>query len=173
MCCGRVCAASIFAWSRGLLHRAKLDDNAKLRVFAEALEVVCIETIEAGFMTKDLAICVKGMAEWVTLSHTHTHSKPDYETRLIQTFLLFPSPPPLSTKRSDYLNTFEFLDKLSENLKTKMSNQPKLWWPHLPTLNTHTIDSRDYGPRPTLNQWRGTVCQNPTRASRRPRTLWT
>lgn len=53
--------ASIFAWTRGLLHRAKLDNNKKLNYFAEALEAVCIETIESGFMTKDLAICVKGM----------------------------------------------------------------------------------------------------------------
>jgi len=53
--------ASIFAWTRGLLHRAKLDNNKKLNDFAEALEAVCIETIESGFMTKDLAICVKGM----------------------------------------------------------------------------------------------------------------
>ena len=52
--------ASIFAWTRGLLHRAKLDNNQLLDVFANTLEQVCIETIEAGFMTKDLAICVKG-----------------------------------------------------------------------------------------------------------------
>lgn len=56
-------AASIFAWTRGLLHRAKLDSNTELRVFSEALEAVCIETIEAGFMTKDLAICIKGMTK--------------------------------------------------------------------------------------------------------------
>lgn len=56
-------SASIFAWTRGLLHRAKLDDNAKLRGFCEALEAVCIETIEAGHMTKDLAICVKGLSK--------------------------------------------------------------------------------------------------------------
>lgn len=55
--------ASIFAWSQGLLHRAKLDNNAELRVYAEALEAVCIETIEAGFMTKDLAICIKGLSK--------------------------------------------------------------------------------------------------------------
>jgi len=52
--------ASIFAWTRGLLHRAKLDNNNELRNFAQALEDVCIETIEAGFMTKDLALCIKG-----------------------------------------------------------------------------------------------------------------
>nr|XP_021486098.1 isocitrate dehydrogenase [NADP] cytoplasmic-like [Meriones unguiculatus] len=53
--------ASIFAWSRGLAHRAKLDDNAELSFFAKALEDVCVETIEAGFMTKDLAACIKGL----------------------------------------------------------------------------------------------------------------
>ncbi|CAG5865394.1 unnamed protein product [Menidia menidia] len=85
--------ASIFAWTRGLLHRAKLDNNQDLRVFSEALEAVCIETIEAGFMTKDLAICIKGLP---------------------------------NVKRADYLNTFEFLDKLAENLKIKLSSPPKL-----------------------------------------------
>lgn len=54
-------SASIFAWTRGLAHRAELDHNAELRVFADALEAVCIETIEAGFMTKDLAACIKGL----------------------------------------------------------------------------------------------------------------
>ena len=53
--------ASIFAWTRGLEHRAKLDNNEKLDRFCKALEAVCVETIEAGFMTKDLAICIKGM----------------------------------------------------------------------------------------------------------------
>ncbi|KAI4796378.1 hypothetical protein KUCAC02_027801 [Chaenocephalus aceratus] len=85
--------ASIFAWTQGLLHRAKLDKNSELRVFSEALESVCVETIEAGFMTKDLAICVKGLA---------------------------------NVTRADYLNTFEFLDKLAENLKIKLANPPKL-----------------------------------------------
>ncbi|XP_013407452.1 isocitrate dehydrogenase [NADP] cytoplasmic [Lingula anatina] len=80
--------ASIFAWTRGLAHRAKLDNNEELAKFSQALEDVCIETIESGSMTKDLAICIKGMA---------------------------------NTQRSDYLNTFEFLDKLAENLKAKMS----------------------------------------------------
>ncbi|XP_037905605.1 isocitrate dehydrogenase [NADP] cytoplasmic isoform X1 [Hermetia illucens] len=54
--------ASIFAWTQGLLHRAKLDNNKDLKNFAETLEKVCIDTIESGFMTKDLAICIKGMA---------------------------------------------------------------------------------------------------------------
>jgi len=79
--------ASIFAWTRGLMHRAKLDNNSSLQEFAEKLEAVCIETIESGFMTKDLAICIKGMN---------------------------------NVKRSDYLETFEFMDKLAENLKKKL-----------------------------------------------------
>lgn len=54
--------ASIFAWTRGLAHRAKLDNNKPLADFADKLEAVCVETIEAGDMTKDLAICIKGMA---------------------------------------------------------------------------------------------------------------
>ncbi|KAK0068421.1 isocitrate dehydrogenase [NADP] cytoplasmic-like isoform X1 [Biomphalaria pfeifferi] len=53
--------ASIFAWTRGLAHRAKLDNNVELQKFAENLESVCVETIESGIMTKDLAICIKGM----------------------------------------------------------------------------------------------------------------
>jgi len=53
--------ASIFAWSKGLLHRAELDSNNELKRFAETLEKVCIDTIEARFMTKDLAACIKGL----------------------------------------------------------------------------------------------------------------
>lgn len=52
--------ASIFAWTRGLDFRGKLDGNEKLRKFSHLLEQVCIETVENGKMTKDLAICVKG-----------------------------------------------------------------------------------------------------------------
>lgn len=79
--------ASIFAWTRGLLHRSKLDKNEALKHFAETLERVCVETIEDGFMTKDLAICIKGMS---------------------------------GVQRKDYLNTFEFMDKLAENLKKSL-----------------------------------------------------
>jgi len=57
--------ASIFAWTRGLLHRAKLDNNDALRVFAESLEAVCVETVESGFMTKDLAILVGPEQKWL------------------------------------------------------------------------------------------------------------
>jgi len=52
--------ASIFAWSRGLAFRGKLDGNQALIDFADALEAVCIETVESGKMTKDLAICIHG-----------------------------------------------------------------------------------------------------------------
>ena len=52
--------ASIFAWSRGLLHRAKLDNNPVLHHYATQLEAACIETIETGYMTKDLAIAIHG-----------------------------------------------------------------------------------------------------------------
>ncbi len=52
--------ASIFAWTRGLAHRGKLDSNADLVRFADTLEKVCIETVESGKMTKDLAACIYG-----------------------------------------------------------------------------------------------------------------
>jgi isocitrate dehydrogenase len=52
--------ASIFAWTRGLAFRGKLDNNQALIKFAEALEAVCIETVESGKMTKDLAVCIHG-----------------------------------------------------------------------------------------------------------------
>lgn len=52
--------ASIFAWTRGLLHRGKLDDNQALINFCETLERVCIDTVESGKMTKDLAVCIYG-----------------------------------------------------------------------------------------------------------------
>nr|AND95726.1 Isocitrate dehydrogenase [Perkinsus olseni] len=52
--------ASIFAWTRGLFHRAKLDGNDQLARFSQALEHVCVETVESGAMTKDLALCVYG-----------------------------------------------------------------------------------------------------------------
>jgi len=58
--------ASIFAWTRGLKHRAKLDDNAELDRFAETLEKVCVDTVESGFMTKDLALLVGDHQGWLT-----------------------------------------------------------------------------------------------------------
>merc|ERR1719473_1927151 len=52
--------ASIFAWTRGLMHRAKLDENENLLNFCKTLENVCIKSIENGQMTKDLALCIHG-----------------------------------------------------------------------------------------------------------------
>jgi isocitrate dehydrogenase len=58
--------ASIFAWTRGLAHRAKLDGNAELAKFSATLEKVCIDTVEAGFMTKDLALLVSADQKWLS-----------------------------------------------------------------------------------------------------------
>ncbi|MCX5578341.1 NADP-dependent isocitrate dehydrogenase [Kaistia terrae] len=58
--------ASIFAWTRGLAHRAKLDDNAELAKFALTLEKVCVDTVEAGDMTKDLALLVGPDQKWLS-----------------------------------------------------------------------------------------------------------
>jgi isocitrate dehydrogenase len=58
--------ASIFAWTRGLAHRAKLDNNDKLAKFSSTLEKVCIDTVEAGFMTKDLALLVGADQKWLS-----------------------------------------------------------------------------------------------------------
>ena len=58
--------ASIFAWTRGLEHRAKLDGNAELDRFAKTLERVCVETVESGSMTKDLALLVGDTQGWLT-----------------------------------------------------------------------------------------------------------
>jgi isocitrate dehydrogenase len=58
--------ASIFAWTRGLEHRAKLDNNPALDKFAKTLERVCVETVEAGSMTKDLALLVGDTQGWLT-----------------------------------------------------------------------------------------------------------
>ncbi len=58
--------ASIFAWTRGLTHRAKLDDNAELAKFASTLEKVCIATVEGGQMTKDLALLVGPDQPWLS-----------------------------------------------------------------------------------------------------------
>jgi len=80
--------ASMFAWSRGLLARAKLDDNEELKHFAETMESVIIGTVEAGHMTKDLAIILEGS---------------------------------MNIDRSKYLNTFEFIDKVAENLNKALS----------------------------------------------------
>ena len=58
--------ASIFAWTQGLAHRAKLDDNSELARFATTLERICVETVESGFMTKDLALLVGADQKWLS-----------------------------------------------------------------------------------------------------------
>jgi isocitrate dehydrogenase len=58
--------ASIFAWTRGLAHRGKLDGTPAVTEFADALERVCIETVESGQMTKDLALLIAPDAPWLT-----------------------------------------------------------------------------------------------------------
>ncbi|MEP7029926.1 MAG: NADP-dependent isocitrate dehydrogenase [Pseudolabrys sp.] len=58
--------ASIFAWTRGLSHRAKLDNNNALGKFALTLEKVCVDTVESGFMTKDLALLVGPDQKWLS-----------------------------------------------------------------------------------------------------------
>ncbi|AGF75986.1 NADP-dependent isocitrate dehydrogenase [Bartonella vinsonii] len=58
--------ASIFAWTRGLAHRAKLDNNEKLKNFAKTLEGICIKTVEEGFMTKDLALLIGPKQKWLS-----------------------------------------------------------------------------------------------------------
>ncbi|MGV6820625.1 MAG: NADP-dependent isocitrate dehydrogenase [Parvularcula sp.] len=58
--------ASIFAWTRALAHRAKLDDNEELAAFAKRLEETVIKTVEAGYMTKDLALLIGAEQSWLT-----------------------------------------------------------------------------------------------------------
>ncbi len=58
--------ASIFAWTRGLAHRGKLDNNKELVEFSKSLEEVCINTVESGFMTKDLAILINKSTKYLT-----------------------------------------------------------------------------------------------------------
>ncbi|MEO0320181.1 MAG: NADP-dependent isocitrate dehydrogenase, partial [Pseudomonadota bacterium] len=58
--------ASIFAWTRGLGHRGKLDGNDQLVTFAATLEKTVIDTVESGFMTKDLALLIGADQKWLT-----------------------------------------------------------------------------------------------------------
>src|SRR5690606_26593259 len=58
--------ASIFAWTRGLAHRGKLDNTPEVTRFAETLEQVCIEAVESGEMTKDLAMLIGPDQPWLT-----------------------------------------------------------------------------------------------------------
>jgi isocitrate dehydrogenase len=58
--------ASIFAWTQGLARRGRLDDTPDVVAFAQALETVCIETVESGKMTKDLALLIGPQTPWLT-----------------------------------------------------------------------------------------------------------
>src|SRR5437870_5637088 len=58
--------ASIFAWTRGLAHRAKLDNNPELAKFSTTLEKICVDTVEAGDMTKDLALLIGADQKWLS-----------------------------------------------------------------------------------------------------------
>ena len=60
--------ASIFAWTRGLSHRGKLDNNDELIKFAKNLEEVCVDTVESGSMTKDLAILIDKSTKYLTIN---------------------------------------------------------------------------------------------------------
>ena len=57
--------ASIFAWTRGLIYRGRFDDTPDVTRFAEALEKVCIGTVESGFMTRDLAVLIGPDQKWL------------------------------------------------------------------------------------------------------------
>jgi len=74
--------ASIFAWTRGLMQRAKLDNNTELDNFAKALETACIKTVEDGFMTKDLALCVHGS----NMKREHYLNTLDFIVKIDETF---------------------------------------------------------------------------------------
>ena len=71
--------ASIFAWTRGLAQRGKLDGNAPLVHFSRVVEDVCVRTVEAGFMTKDLALCVHGS----NMTDDHWLTTSDFMDRLV------------------------------------------------------------------------------------------
>jgi isocitrate dehydrogenase len=58
--------ASIYAWTRGLWYRGKFDNTPELQKFAETLEKICVDTVESGFMTKDLALLISPDQKWLT-----------------------------------------------------------------------------------------------------------
>ncbi|KAL0903956.1 hypothetical protein M5K25_026020 [Dendrobium thyrsiflorum] len=84
--------ASIFAWTRGLAHRAKLDSNLRLLDYTEKLEAACIGTVESGKMTKDLALIIHGS----------------------------------KLTRDHYMNTEEFINAVSEDLRARLPGKSKL-----------------------------------------------
>ena len=78
--------ASIFAWARGLYHRAKLDENEDLKKFVKNLEKTCIETVESGSMTKDLAILVGSDTKFLTTNQFLDEIDNNLKKRLDQNF---------------------------------------------------------------------------------------
>jgi isocitrate dehydrogenase len=74
--------ASIFAWTRGLAHRGKLDNHPALSDFALAVEGACIDTVESGKMTKDLALLVGGDTQWLTTDEFMTAVADDLATKI-------------------------------------------------------------------------------------------
>ena len=78
--------ASIFAWARGLYHRAKLDENEDLKKFVKNLEKTCIETVESGSMTKDLAILVGSNTKFLTTNQFLDVIDSNLKKRLDQNF---------------------------------------------------------------------------------------
>ena len=78
--------ASIFAWARGLYHRAKLDENEDLKKFVKNLEKTCIETVESGSMTKDLAILVGSDTKFLTTNQFLDSIDSNLKKRLDQNF---------------------------------------------------------------------------------------
>ena len=78
--------ASIFAWARGLYHRAKLDENEDLKKFVKNLEKTCIETVESGLMTKDLAILVGSDTKFLTTNQFLDAIDSNLKKRLDQNF---------------------------------------------------------------------------------------
>ena len=76
--------ASIFAWTRGLQHRGKLDNTPEVTNFAQTLERVCIETVESGKMTKDLALLIDKNAPWLTTEEFFAALEENLRTRLAE-----------------------------------------------------------------------------------------
>ena len=74
--------ASIFAWTRGLAHRGKLDNNEELVKFAQSLESVCINAVEQGHMTKDLAILIGPSNKYLTTNQFLEVIKTNLEKKL-------------------------------------------------------------------------------------------
>jgi isocitrate dehydrogenase len=75
--------ASIFAWTGGLKHRGKLDDTPAVTRFAEVLEEVCVEVVEAGHMTKDLALLIGPDQAWLTTEDFFEEIRKALETRMV------------------------------------------------------------------------------------------